>query len=301
LESLYQIDYPDYDVILVDNHSTDDSLEKIRKYCQGRLRVESDFFEYQQHNKPINILEYTQHESELAMEKKWDDIPVNRRIILIKNDKNYGFAEGNNVAIRFALKNLYPDYNLLLNNDTVVDHRFLSLLVEAGESQGDIGLIGPKIFFYDFYGKKDVIWTLGGPVDFSSYPGYHELEDIPKTRLIDVDWISGAALMIKSRNTPQNTLNSEYLFGCEDVDLALKLKNAGFKVVTDTNAVIWHKVSASKKKLKFRGIYSEIKTNLKFLKAHNPHYYWYLPLYLLQIIWRFISLILHRIYRDLKN
>lgn len=34
---------------------------------------------------------------------------------------NYGFSKGNNIAIRYALKALNPDYILLLNNDTVVD------------------------------------------------------------------------------------------------------------------------------------------------------------------------------------
>ena len=55
-------------------------------------------------------------------------------MILIKNKKNYGFAEGNNIGIRFALKNLNPDYILLLNNDTVVDKDFLKALVKEGEN-----------------------------------------------------------------------------------------------------------------------------------------------------------------------
>ncbi|HPX78231.1 MAG TPA: glycosyltransferase, partial [Methanobacterium sp.] len=43
LESVFQIDYPNYQVILVDNNSQDQSLEKIRKYTQGKITVKSPF------------------------------------------------------------------------------------------------------------------------------------------------------------------------------------------------------------------------------------------------------------------
>jgi len=42
-------------------------------------------------------------------------------LILIKNDKNYGFTEGNNIGIEFSIKTMNPDYILLLNNDTIID------------------------------------------------------------------------------------------------------------------------------------------------------------------------------------
>nr|WP_243687894.1 glycosyltransferase [Methanobacterium formicicum] len=60
LESLFQINYPNFDVILVDNASEDDSLEKIRDYCSGHLPVESSFFNYNPYNKPITVYEYNE-------------------------------------------------------------------------------------------------------------------------------------------------------------------------------------------------------------------------------------------------
>ena len=50
------------------------------------------------------------------------------QLTIVKNENNYGFAEGNNIGIRFALNNLNPDYILLLNNDTVVDKDFLNAI-----------------------------------------------------------------------------------------------------------------------------------------------------------------------------
>ena len=123
LESLYQITYPNYDVIIVDNGSEDGSIQKIKEYAESKIKVESKFFEYSSENKPIKIIEYTREEAEAGggKEKEITDLPSNKKMIIIKNEKNYGFAEGNNIAMRYALKALNPDYILLLNNDTVVD------------------------------------------------------------------------------------------------------------------------------------------------------------------------------------
>lgn len=46
LESVYQITYPNYDVVVVDNGSKDESVQKIRDYCEYGIGVESKFFYY---------------------------------------------------------------------------------------------------------------------------------------------------------------------------------------------------------------------------------------------------------------
>ena len=81
LESVYQIDYANFDVILVDNHSQDDSLDKIRTYCTGVLDVKSEFFDYQTENKPINFLEC--HENETL------PVSYDHELIIIKNKENF--------------------------------------------------------------------------------------------------------------------------------------------------------------------------------------------------------------------
>ena len=62
LESVYQIDYPNYGVIIVDNGSNDESLKKIREYAQGQIKIDSEFFQYEQNSKPILVTEYTSDE-----------------------------------------------------------------------------------------------------------------------------------------------------------------------------------------------------------------------------------------------
>jgi GT2 family glycosyltransferase len=81
---------------VVDNGSEDDSIEKIKEYCEGKIKVESKFFEYDPSNKPIKIIEYRREEAVAGGGKETEivDLSSNRKLIIIKNEKNYGFAEG---------------------------------------------------------------------------------------------------------------------------------------------------------------------------------------------------------------
>ena len=51
-----------YDVVVVDNGSKDQSVEKIKTYASGSLRVESNFLKYNSDNKPLHLIEYSQEE-----------------------------------------------------------------------------------------------------------------------------------------------------------------------------------------------------------------------------------------------
>lgn len=310
LESLYQIDYPNYEIVLVDNDSKDDSIQRIRDYCEGKLKPKSPFYNYNPKNKPIQIFEYTKDETgknkQTNKSDVYQDLSSDKKLILIKNNKNYGFAEGNNIGIRYSLKTLNSEYTLLLNNDTVVDKHFLTEMVETGENDNEIAVIGSKTYYYNFNGKDDVLWSVGGTVDLSRYPGYHDIvlkDNLPtiKNSKIDVDWISGAVMLIKTDMLPLNLLNSDFFFGCEDVDLCIEMKNKGFKMVTNLKAIVWHKAGASKSKVKFRGISKEIKTNLKFMKAHEKNYKLHLPIHMLQVIYRYSSMFIKKLARDTKN
>lgn len=295
LESVFQILYPNYIVIVVDNNSSDDSLNKIKSYCGGQIIPKSSFFNFNYENKPISVFEYTQHETEnMGLEnERFFELQPNKKMVLIKNDKNYGFAEGNNVGIRFTLKVHHPDYVFLLNNDTVVEKDFLTELVKVTERDSKIALAGPKNLFYEKKGRNDIISFLGGKVNLKKYPGYFHIgENLIDNKkysegIIDCDWITGASLMIRVKGNPIKTLNSKLFFGCEDVDIALKLKKKGYKVVSVLSSKIWHKCGVSRKlstKRKIKRLKRETKTNLSLLKMHNPYYNLYLPVYMIQLL-----------------
>ena len=280
LESIFGIEYSNYSVIVVDNDSTNDSINKIKEYAIGNLRTKSTFFEHNTKNKPISFLECSENDKiKIASEK----------LFIIKNQDNYGFSKGNNIGIKFSLDNLSPDYILLINNDTVVDKNFLGELIKLSEIDENITVIGPKIYYYDYNGKSDVINFAGGKINWLIYPGYHHIKNDPKSNnspILECDWITGAAMMIKIKNYKFPLLNEEYFFGCEDVDFCLNLKKEN-KIAVALNSVIWHKIGISRDK-KINNIsinaLSDFKTNITFLKKNSPYYFLLIPFYLLQVL-----------------
>jgi GT2 family glycosyltransferase len=247
LESLYQINYYNFDVIVVDNDSHDESLEKIRNYASGKIDVKSDFFEYNPSIKPIKILEYTKKESEhLKDETKFLNLP-SKKLFLIKNYANYGFAEGNNIGIRFVVNTLNTNYILLLNNDTVVDQDFLKEMVNIGESSTDIGIIGPKIYYYD---EKNIIWCIGGKIDWKFARGLqigiNEVDNGQYNEIKEFEYVSGSAFLIKREVVDRiGLMDKQFFLYFEESDWALRASQKEYRIVYAPKAEVWHRVSKS--------------------------------------------------------
>ncbi len=161
LESLQQITYPNYQIIVVDNGSTDGSVEKIKAWARGEIPVESKFFEYNPNTKPVQWVEYDRQTAEAGgipeEEDKLAELPSSRRIILIQTGENLGFAGGNNVGIKYALR-AENSYICLLNNDTIIDPQCLGLCTEILNENKYIGAVSPKILWYD---EPQKIWYAG--------------------------------------------------------------------------------------------------------------------------------------------
>jgi GT2 family glycosyltransferase len=213
LNSLSCIDYPNYQIILVDNGSTDGLAEIV----QGQF--------------PDTVL--------------------------LKNKENLGFAEGNNVGIRYVLSQQSPDYILLLNNDTVVAPSFLSELVKVGENYPEFGMLSPLIYWYT---SPEKIWFYSGEMpqkegycDHKRLPEGETIENIirgsdhvPKEYLDDTDYLSGCALLVKSEVIRQiGLLDARFFSSYEDADWSIRCKKAGWKLAVVPSAKIWHKVTSS--------------------------------------------------------
>jgi GT2 family glycosyltransferase len=305
LESLYQITYLSYRVIVVDNGSKDGSIERIKEFAEGRIKVSSKYFEYDLNNKPIRVLEYGKKEAEAGGGREKDilKVPPNKSLILIRGDKNYGFAGGNNVAIRYALKALNPDYILLLNNDTVVDKEFLEMLVKIAEEDERIGIVGPKIYYYDHCGRSDVISFTGETI--SSWKGVGkrygcgEIDRAQWDKPMEVDKVEGSCMLIRREVFERIGLFDEKFFlYWEETDFCVRAKRAGFKVVYCPQARVWHKVARSMGGgMSYTRVYFLTRNRSLFIAKSFPRNFWKLILYLtFYEIWRKIGeyLLYHR-------
>jgi len=280
LESLYQIDYSNYDVVLVDNGSEDKSIEKIKEYCEGKIEVSSKFFKYDPGNKPIKVIEYTREEAENSggKEKEISGSPSNRKLILIKNEKNYGFTEGNNIGIRYALKAFNPKYILLLNNDIVVDKSFLIELVKIADKDKNIGLIQSKILRY-----KDLsIDNVGFACDIFGYTEPIRNFDQNSTKGIKskrkLFYLSGACIMINKNlilevDKNGNLFDKDLFAYFEDVDLAWRARMLKYDIKVCLSSICYHKGSQTTKKFNINTFYLDYRNSLRvFLKNYSLFY-----------------------------
>lgn len=251
LESIYKINYLNYNIIVIDNGSEDESVRKIKEYCQGKIKIKSDFVKYSKNNKPIKIIELNEEVlNKNFIYKKHFNLSSDEELILIRNHKNYGFAEGNNIGIQFCLKNFNSDYFLLLNNDTVVEKNFLNELVKVATSDEKIGVTGPKIYYYDYKGRNDIINFAGENINFYTSRGKRfgrfEIDKGQLDEIRETDKIDGSCMLIK-RNVIEKVgmFDPVYFAYWEEADLCVRIKNAGYKLLYAPKAHVWHKIGVT--------------------------------------------------------
>lgn len=242
LQSLFAINISDFiiQIILIDNNSTDDSMPAFKKF-----------------------------------------ISQNKKIMLkiIENKTNLGFAEGNNVGIREALKE-DMDYILILNNDTLADKNLVSNLLETAQKYPEVGIIGPKIYFakgfeyhYDRYKEEErgrVIWYAGAVIDWENMLYFHrgvdevDIGQFDKSK--ETDFVSGCAMFIRREVFDKvGIFNPDYFLYLEDVDLCQRARMVGFTLWYEAKAFLWHKnASASGKPGSSTHIYYQTRNRLLF-------------------------------------
>jgi GT2 family glycosyltransferase len=189
---------------------------------------------------------------------------------VVENERNYGYAGGNNIGIRYAVENYNPSYLLLLNNDTVVDPEFLASMVEVAGSDPAIGIVGPKIYSYD---ERDRIQSAGGSFDwwslYRSVRGAGLIDRGQLDQVTEVDWVSGSALLI-SREAVENVglLYPAYFVYSEEVDWCARCKRAGYKVVFAPMAKLWHKCAWTPRGMGKLQLYYIMRNRYIFMKRN---------------------------------
>ncbi|MBL4658803.1 MAG: glycosyltransferase family 2 protein [Alcanivoracaceae bacterium] len=167
-------------------------------------------------------------------------------LVLLENRENLGFAEGNNIGIRYALQN-GADYVFLLNNDTILDSEAHQALIDASIELDDNGIFGAKTYYYD---SPDMIWFDGGFWDPDKMKFYHDnykqIDTGENTGLKKCDYICGCALFISAKIIDKIGFMDKNLFlTYEETDWCYRGKAQGFLSYVVSSAKVWHKISVS--------------------------------------------------------
>ena len=199
--------------------------------------------------------------------------PISKHITnVINTQENIGFARGNNIGIRQALKD-GAEYILLLNDDTEVTPDFLTKLIEVAEMQQDAGMLGPKVFLYE---QPQKIWFAGARFDQNACEivtsGFDQTDKLEDSKFVESAYVTGCALLVKRKVVEKiGLLDERFFLYWEDVDWGLRCIKAGFKNLMVTRSHIWHKASSSSGGINsLPRVYHKARSRLFMAKIYVP-------------------------------
>jgi hypothetical protein len=202
LSSVLAMDYPNFEVAVVDNGSTDGSVEFIRE--------------------------------------RFPEAHV------LETGRNLGYAKGFNVGLEYAAAQ-GAEYFLIMNNDTVIDRRALSALVDTSLTCDRAGFVTGKIYFYH---HPDTFQTVGKEEDSIRLSGHHigtgekdtgQFETVKEHLFLD----DVMTLVDRKMYDELGGYDPQYFLQCEEIDWQVRAKKKGWKFYYTPKAKLWHRVSMS--------------------------------------------------------
>lgn len=189
-------------------------------------------------------------------------------------DRNYGFAEGYNRA----LKNNEATYILLLNSDVEVTENWLEPMIQLMDSNLLIAACQPKIMQLEHPGKFEYAGAAGGFIDHYGYPfcrgriiNFQEQDLGQYDAPISVFWASGAALLVRGKQWHQLCgFDSDFWAHMEEIDLCWRMKNRGFKIAVCPQSIVFHLGGGSLSYGSPQKIYLNFRNNLFLLYKNLP-------------------------------
>ncbi len=154
------------------------------------------------------------------------------QVTLIRNAENVGFARANNQGIRQALGR----HVLLLNSDTQLPPGALVGLVDFMDTHLSVGVCSPRLLTQD---GAPQAYAFGDDPSFSYLlrRGLKRLllnrpiHDWDVDHTVDVDWVSGACLLLRREALAQvGGLDEQIFMYFEDVDLCRRIRQQGWRV-----------------------------------------------------------------------
>jgi GT2 family glycosyltransferase len=214
LQSLVQLDYPVFGIIVCDNGSTDGSLLEIGSWINARG-------------------------------------PGAPSVLVQSTGANLGFAGGNNVGIRLALADPQVQLIWLINNDTVAEPTALRRLVEAMEVLPAAGLCGSTMLDYDDpsrvragRGRYRARWGWIGHVS-DAETGDRPQPMAPRMLAGDEYPIGASLLMSRALVEQTGLLCEDYFLYFEELDLVHRMRPLFAAAVAPASLVLHREAAAT--------------------------------------------------------
>jgi len=164
------------------------------------------------------------------------------RLVLL--DKNWGFAEGYNLA----LSQIEAEYYLLLNSDIEVTPHWLTPMLRYMDTHAEVAACQPKLLSVFEKDRFEYSGASGGYLDRYGYPFCRgrifetvEADDGQYDDVADVLWATGAALLIRARDYKAvGGLDARFFAHNEEIDMCWRLRIRGRRIVCVPQSKVYH-------------------------------------------------------------
>ncbi|MCD6347743.1 MAG: glycosyltransferase family 2 protein [Bacteroidales bacterium] len=164
-------------------------------------------------------------------------------IRIIQLEKNYGFAEGYNLAVQQCSNELI----LMLNSDVEVSANWLSPLLTAMDNQ-NYAAVMPKILSHTDKQRFEYAGASGGFIDSYGYPFCRgrvfdsiETDNGQYNSTTEVFWTSGACMMVRRSVFIQaGGFDADFFAHMEEIDLCWRIQRLGLKLKVIPDSCVYH-------------------------------------------------------------
>jgi len=238
LESVLKLHYPNFNVIVIDNSSTDASWSCLCGWTKGEITfdVPTQYhgYVYPLVKKPIEYLCLTVDSCAQIGEQR-------PQVLFLLNRCNEGFARANNRGIRLAFEVYHSQYVFLLNNDTVIAPDALGEIISVMEVNPDIAASQAVIYHYT---DPEKIANAGGFILPWGQTKYRK--NISKALRQQVSFLNGCALILRRETVEKyGALTEDFFHGEEDFEFSLRLARHKALKVCVNRARVFHKIGIS--------------------------------------------------------
>ena len=163
---------------------------------------------------------------------------------IIKNDYNFGFAQGYNEA----LKNVGADILALVNSDIEVTENWLQPIIETFKNEAQTAIIQPKILDYKRKEYFEYSGAGGGFIDKYGYPFCRgrifetlEKDNGQYNDSCEIFWASGACFFIRSSVYKElNGFDADFFAHQEEIDLCWRAFNNNHIIKYNGDSTVYH-------------------------------------------------------------